>query len=157
MIKYTTAFICLLMTFPSLISVTQARSVENNICVVTLKIDQKRQDIILGKGGNHPKTHSLILKPEEKIHTNKPCEAYVQSNEFHMNNVQQHDAVFQSLNEGDVIRGSLNFHLPSPHGKALHENYHHGFRLLKIKRSGDNAFSEEYLDKYIYFRHIGLY
>ncbi len=119
-------------------------------CPVTLMVAEKREDLVLGYGGEYPKTHSVILKPTSAMEASEKCNAYHTVKEFHLNNVEQYHEIFQSLKVGDMITGTLNAHRPSPHGKMLHENFHHGFRLLT---HANQDFSQEY----IYFRHIGLY
>ena len=119
-------------------------------CNVTLEVATKQQDIILRHGGSDPATHSLILVPHAAIENTDICADYVSATEFHINNVEQADPAFQRLNVGDIVTGSLNYHRPSPYGKTLFENFHHGFRLIK-DRHGD------YTNDYKYFRHIGVY
>lgn len=119
-------------------------------CPVTLKVVSKQADIILGKGGEIPQTHSVILMPMDQIGSSEPCKAYVEAKQFRMNNVEQHDQNFQDLEQGDIITGTLNYHRPSPFGKMLYDNYHHGFRLLSKEQ-------EDFSQEYIYFRHIGVF
>lgn len=119
-------------------------------CAVNLVVEAKRADIALCHGDcDIPSTHTVILKPQQKI-GGAGCAAYSHVGEFHMNNVEQHDKAFQSLKEGDVVKGTLNYHRPSPHGKSLHSNFHHGLRMLSAK-------GKDYSLQYMYFRHIGLY
>lgn len=118
-------------------------------CEVTLKVSEKRADIVLGHGGSTPQTHTVILKPTGSV-SGDTCSSYISMSEIHMNNVEQHDKAFQDLEVGDVVTGTLNYHRPSPYGKSLADNYHHGFRLLTTKNA-------DYSQKYVYFRHIGLY
>lgn len=142
--KIVVFFVCLLA---ALFSFSQS-SMAN--CEITLKVIAKRADIVLGHGGSVPKTHSVVLRPKDGIRESAECVAYSNTREFHMNNVEQHDKAFQVLKAGDIITGTLNYHRPSPYGKSLNENYHHGFRLLTTKDA-------DYNEKYVYFRHIGLY
>ena len=122
-------------------------------CFVTLKVVSKEQIISLGKpfaGPTSPTSNSLTLKPTANIPNSEACSDYVSAKEFKMNNIEAHHQAFINLQKGDVVEGTLNYHRPSPHGKMLYGNFHHGFRLLK---SNDN----DYSDGYIYFRHIGVY
>jgi len=154
---------CLLVISIGLIQSASAESVKSYNCPVTLKVLQKNELIALGKpqispsDSGIPAIHNLVLKTEADLDNHEECVAYNDVKEFHMNNVQQHDPAFQALEEGDVITGTLNYHRPSPHGKMLYENFHHGFRLLTVKIADDDNVSEDHSDKYTYFRHIGTY
>lgn len=120
-------------------------------CPVTLVVEDKQANIIAGKYPDSiPETHTVVLKPSASIKEIDECKSYLSAKEFHMHAVEQHDKVFQELAPGDIITGTLNFHLPSPYGKTLFESYHHGFRLITYK---EQDFSEEY----VYFRHIGVF
>jgi hypothetical protein len=118
----------------------------------------KQEDVVLGHGSaNIPKTHTLILKPTEDIPATKECSAYTDVKQIRLNNIENHDPVFQSLEKGDVITGTLHYHRPSPHGKMLNENYHHGLRVLSLEKRKGREVSAYGDPQYIYFRHIGLY
>jgi hypothetical protein len=143
--RITVFFVCLLVVTLSLPQTSWAN------CEVTLKVLAKPTIPVLCHGDcDVPSTHSVILKPQREITKSEECAAYSNTKEFRMNNVEQHDKAFQELEVGDVVTGTLNYHRPSPYGKHLNDNYHHGFRLLKSK-------DEDHSQKYTYFRHIGLY
>ena len=124
------------------------------VCPVTLKVERKNQDVVVGHGGDVPTMFSLTLIPLNKVQDIPPCKAYITTKTYKMNNVGQHHIVFQNMVENDIVTGTLNYHRPSPYGKMLNDNYHHGLRILSVKR-GNTV--DNYDDQYIYFRHIGLF
>ena len=123
-------------------------------CPIILKVEKREQDIVVSHRGDGPAMSSLTLIPLNKVHDIPACKAYITTKTYKMNNVGQHHIVFQNMVENDIIKGTLNYHRPSPYGKMLNDNYHYGLRVLSVKRGNT---LNNYDDQYIYFRHIGLF
>ncbi len=125
-------------------------------CPVTLNIDRVYAQPFLGQGDNFGEEGvnydlSLMAIDEE----NPECEQYKDKKTFEMGRVDIFLPLISNLKKGQRLEGSLNYHRPSPFGKTLHEEYHNGFRIMKVFK-GDKAV-QDYSEEYIYFRHIGVF
>jgi len=145
--------ICAFLIFLPL-NVIHASNLVND-CPVTLEVIRKDYITMAGRNSTPSDPYSIILRPIKQIGYIEKCNSLANVKNFHMNNAGSQN-VFKSLDIGDIVSGTINYHRPSPFGKMLNENFHYGFRLNKLtsQNKGNKTFDN---NSYIYFRHIGLY
>ena len=126
-----------------------------NSCTVTLQIERVYGIPLLGKDHFSEDGVNYDLSVSKIDAENKVCDGYKDKSRFEMNAVHTGSPKIANLKVGQKLEGTLNYHMPSPHGKILREEYHNGFRIIKVWN--DKEVVEDYSQEYVYYRHIGVF
>lgn len=154
--------ILILSSFVILSKNADARSAVNMQplgCPVELEIIAVFKTPVLGQGFTDQRGVNFKLKPTIAINDSEACQRYQNIDHLEMNSVDEILSEIDHLKPGDLLRGYLTYHAPSPHGKTLMEEYHHGFHITDWERSSALPFTTKrmHYDAPLYYRHIGVF